>query len=115
MKNLIAQIGKELAARDKRVDRTPELLYEAWPRPQRIGLVRAGRVSITNRGIMYARIIPAPRALLERDRVMIHAAEEAVARAHRHLLAQLKRAWKRARPLTIDELVAVGAEDYREH
>jgi len=114
---LDAQIMK---ARRSRVDTTPEALYQSWPRPLRVGMVRIGNIKVSQDSqgrttIYYAQGTREGtiREIPPKDQQAIDDAWNEVKAARRKVDAVMKRAYKRARPYTAEELVRLGAEDRR--
>jgi len=115
MENILNDVMADMKARHRRVDSTPEALYASWPRPLRVGIVRVGRITISNSGILYGHTIrqDGVREIPTKDTIKIAQANADVIAANKRLDAVLKKAYQRARALTMDELVALGAEDHR--
>ena len=122
LSGIMRDMGRSLDARHARVKQTPEVLYKAWPRPLRIGQLRVGEVQITRHpgtgqsepcyGTQghYPEDFRVPTGT---DQVSLDEAREVVRAAQRKLDGLRKRVWTRARPLTIEELLDMGAEDLR--
>lgn len=113
MRDFISDAVKRAQQENERSAQTPRVLYKRWPRPLRVGLARAGKLLVSNHGTSYGPSASEFRRIPERDLPKIEAAEGAIREAMAKQDALLKRVWRRADPLTGDELAAMGAEDIR--
>ena len=111
---LVRDMSREFDDRHRRERQTPRVLYEARHRPQRIGVVHVGVLTIgSDGGLLYANGIPGVRAIADKDLAEIELLEEQMANLEQRRDALLKRIWKRSRELSLDEVAARGAEDCR--
>jgi len=116
---LMGSVLRDMDADDRRAKATPRVLWQAWPRPLHIGPIHAGDLCISPRPstgeyeLCFGARSTTARMPHRTDWERIEEAEREVAEAQARRDKILKAAWKRATPLSVDELAAMGAEDHR--
>ena len=115
MERLMRNVMRSEHARALRVRQTPRVMYLQWQRPQRVGVVRVGDVTVTDKGEAYygsqGRIF---RCISQQDLEKLEHLEEELHALQHKRQQMLKRVWKQSRELEPDELTQMGAETWED-